>query len=92
MQYQLISVATVLRDYTEVEYKNDNHKMFVDIADCMLNAGVPVEQMLPEAQEAYRTQDTSFWQMVKDDYNALDSQVNRNNVDDLILDYQDMLA
>lgn len=93
--YDLVSMLVALRDYISIDdtdYINDEHRMLVDVADSLYNAGISVEEMSPEYQEVYNKYGKDFFDLVLDDVAALDSQITANNVNDLIEDYNDREA
>lgn len=96
MNYQAISFATVLRDYTDVKYMNEEHRQLVDLADSIFNTGMTPESnpewYLPEYRELYNRYDKKFWDKVLQDVRAIDSQVDRYNVDDLEDSYAYLLS
>lgn len=96
MNYQAVSIATVLRDYTDVKYAGEEHRRLVDIADSLFNVGIPVDKWgdNPEYdyKELYRRYGDKFWDKVLKDIQAIDSQVDRYNVDDLEDDYAYILS
>jgi hypothetical protein len=93
MEYQLVSVATVLRDYIEVEYKSQLQKDLVDIADSLYNAGLSVADFSSDYQVKYYEQTPEFWANTLADIKAIKSQLtNDRHRDDLIADYAEMIA
>lgn len=96
IEYQAVSMAVILRDYTEnLPYINDEHKRLTDIADTLYNANIPVENWNnnPEFnyKELYNRYGKEFWDLVLKDVGAIDSQVNQYNIEDLKLDYRDTI-
>ena len=91
MNYQLVSIATILRDYIDAGYRDNGHEQLVDIADSIYNSGTKVDTMTPEYQKIYATQTPEFWALVFKDIKALDSQVSSHNVHDLLDDYKELL-
>ena len=90
--YDLVSMLVALRDYADVSdaYVNDEHGKLVDIADSLYNVGRDViEKMKPEFKKVYEKYGSDYFDKVLDDVSALDSQLTRNNVNDLIVDYED---
>lgn len=90
--YDLVSMLVALRDYADVSdaYVNDEHGKLVDIADSLYNVGRDViEKMKPEFKKVYEKYGKDYFDEVLDDVSALDSQLTRNNVNDLIADYED---
>ena len=93
--YDLVSMLVALRDYISIDdtdYINDEHRMLVDVADSLYNAGITVAEMSPEYQAVYNKYGKDFFDLVLDDVAALDSQLTSNNVNDLIADYNDREA
>jgi hypothetical protein len=92
MDYQLISIATVLRDYIDVKedvgYIDDEHKQLVDIADTIWNVGMDVADLAPDYQVVYYKQSPETWVAVFKDMEALATQVSSHNVHDLVDDYR----
>lgn len=95
MNYQLVSIATILRDYIDVAedvgYLNDEHEKLVDIADGLYNTPNTVTDMTPNYQTIYYKQTPEFWALVFKDINAIDSQVNTHSVHDLLDDYKALM-
>lgn len=95
MNYQLISIPVVLRDYVDVkadvEYKSLEHEMLVDIADSLYNVGIPVEAMQEKYQKAYATQTPEFWASVLKDVKSLSYEVSSHDVHDLLDEYKALL-
>ena len=90
--YQLVSEAVVLRDFTEVEYKNDEHKDLVDIADCMYSNAFGVDKLYPKYQKIYHQYGQQFWDDVFYDIKALDSQVyNTSKAQELLTEYMELI-
>lgn len=91
LPYQAVSVATMLRDFTEVEYINDEHKMLCDCADTVYNAGISRENWNDNPDYDYKglydRYGKEFWQMVFKDMGAIDTQLDSYNADDLEDDY-----
>ena len=90
--YDLVSMLVALRDYADVSdaYVSDEHGKLVDIADSLYNVGEEVvETMKPEFKKVYDKYGKDYFDTVLDDVSALDSQLTRNNVNDLIADYED---
>ena len=90
--YDLVSMLLILRDWADVEdgYINSEHKALVDIADALYNVGRNmVNQLSPEFKAVYDKYGKDYFNQVLDDASAIDSQVSRNNVGDLIADYND---
>lgn len=93
--YDLVSMLVALRDYISIDdtdYINDEHRMLVDVADSLYNAGISVDEMSPEYQAVYNKYGKDFFDLVLDDVAALDTQITANNVNDLIEDYNDREA
>ena len=90
--YDLVSMLVALRDYVDTSsaYVSDEHGKLVDIADSLYNVGRDViEKMKPEFKKVYEKYGSDYFDKVLDDVSALDSQLTRNNVNDLIADYED---
>lgn len=89
--YQAVSVATMLRDFTEVEYMNDEHKMLCDLADTIYNTGMTPETnpefYRPEYKQMYDRYGKEFFDKVYQDMRAIDSQLDGYNAGDLEDDY-----
>lgn len=88
--YDMVSTLVILRDHANVgsdAYINQEHEDLVDIADTLYNAGLRVEDMLPKYQDLYNAYGKDYFDKVLKDCKALDSQINHNNVNDLIDDY-----
>lgn len=91
--YAAVAEATMLRDYIEPEYLDDEHKMLCDIADALYGANIGPEYLTKEAKEVYDRYGEDFWNKTLEDMGAIDDQIGASEghkaVDDLILDYQD---
>lgn len=90
-KYQVISMPVILRDYIEPTYINDEHKLLVDIADCLYNADIEPEKLKPEAYKKYKEYGKDFWNLVIGDISAIDSQI-EGHEQELVLDYSDYVA
>ena len=93
--YDLVSAFVILRDYADVEecYINEDHRLLVDIADAMYNVGKNVVDGFDDGYtEIYNRYGKSYFNKVLADINALDSQVSRDNVNDLIADVNGRLS
>lgn len=92
LPYQAVSVATMLRDFTEVEYINDEHKRLCDCADSVYNAGIPREMWNDNPDYDYKglydRYGKEFWDKVFKDMGAIDSQLDPHNRYDLEDDYK----
>lgn len=74
--YELVSMAVILRDITEPKYINEEHKKLVDIADTLYNANIGVEYFKEDYKELYNKYNkNNFWQNVLRDAGAIDSQL-----------------
>lgn len=91
IKYDLVSVAVVLRDYTTPNYVNKEHKMLVDIADTLWNAGLGTEDLKPEYRRLHDKYSAKWWELVFKDIGAIESQINYVNKQDLMNDYATML-
>ena len=91
LPYDLVSMLVVLRDYVDTSsaYVSDEHNKLVDIADSMYNAGLNIDEMRPEYKSVYEKYGRKFFDTVLKDASAIDSQLTRNNLNDLIADYED---
>lgn len=90
IKYDLVSVAVVLRDYATPNYVNKEHKMLVDIADTLWNAGVRAEDLKPEYKRLHDKYSAKWWELVFKDIGAIESQIDGHK-QDLIDDYATML-
>lgn len=90
--YQAVSVATMLRDFSEVEYISDEHKRLCDIADSLYNLPIPVDKWDDNPEYNYKAlyheYGEEFWQKVLQDMEAIDSQMDPYNRYDLEDDYK----
>lgn len=92
--YDLVSTFVILRDYADLKdnYVNKEHELLCDIADALYNVGGSVVSGFSgEYRELYDEYGKAFFDKVLDDIYALDSQVTRDNVDDLVADVNAML-
>ena len=89
--YDLVSTLVILRDWVDVDnaYLNNEHKSLVDIADFLYNSGLDADSLQPEYKSIYNKYGEEFFDKVIEDASAIDSQINHNNVNDLIADYED---
>ena len=91
LPYNAVSVATMLRDFTEVDYINGEHKRLCDIADSLYNLPIPVDKWEDNPEfnykALYREYGEEFWQKVLQDMSAIDSQIDPYNRYDLEDDY-----
>lgn len=97
--YDLVSMLVVLRDWVDISddnYINSEHKALVDMSDAFYNMPLSIvsmdnlaEQMEPANQEIYNKYGKSYFYNVLKDASAIDSQISRSNVNDLIADYND---
>ena len=92
--YQVVSMAVILRDIIDPKYINQEHKDLVDIADCMYNNNLGREYLKPEYQELYDKYGYAYWQNVLHDASAIDSQLTGSGTheQELILDYSDFIS
>lgn len=91
LPYQAVSVATMLRDYIEVGYINDEHKRLCDLADTIYHTGMTPERnpemFRPEYKGLYNRYGKEFFATAYKDMKAIDSQLDAYNADDLEDDY-----
>lgn len=93
IDYTLVSEGAILRDYIDVPYKNDEHKLLVDIADSMYNVGIDPDDFKDEYKKVYKQYGDDYFTKVIQDMEALDSQLyNDSKVEELVADYQDRLG
>lgn len=93
-RYDTVSMATILRDYIDVKYIDDEHENLVDIADCIYNNGWGmVNHLIPEAKKLFDKYGEQYFKDVLEDASAIDSQLDgrRNELENLMLDYNDYL-
>jgi len=92
-RYDVVSMPTILRDYIDPDYIDDEHKDLVDIADCLYNNGWQMKDCFyPEAKALFDRYGEDFWHLVLKDAEAIDGQLDGHDPDDLILDYMDYLS
>ena len=93
--YQLVSMATILRDYLAPEdqdYRDDEHEKLSDIADSLYAAVVTPDQFTDEYKSLYEKYGTEYWDKVLEDMSAIDSQLTSDiKVEELYADYEDRL-
>lgn len=99
--YQLVSMATMLRDFFALnsdDYLNKEHQMLTDIADYLYNSADgafsdhPEDNLLPEFKVIFDKYGADYFKQVTDDMYAIDSQVTSTaKEDELYEDYQDRL-
>lgn len=97
INYQVVSVGAILRDYIDPKYINDEHKRLVDIADSLYNINIPVDKWNDNPEYNYKAlyhkyDNGDFWTLVLKDMSAIDSQITEHNKQDLIDDYNYMVA
>lgn len=89
--YQAVSVATMLRDFSEVEYISDEHRRLCDCADCLYHVNIPRKDWEDNPDYNYKAlydeYGEEFWQKVLQDMSAIDSQLDPYNRYDLEDDY-----
>ena len=91
--YQLVSMAVNLRDYTDPEYKNDEHEKLVDIADSLYNAGIRPESFYDEYKQLYDRYGKEYFDKILKDAQAIDSQLTDDDkVNELYVEYVDKLG
>ena len=92
--YQVVSMAVILRDIINPKYVNEDHKMLVDIADFFYNNNLGPEYLKPEAKEVYEQYGKKFFDLVLEDASAIDSQLTGSGAheQELILDYSDYIS
>lgn len=74
--YEVVSMAVILRDITDPKYINEEHKKLVDIADTLYNANIGVEYFKEDYKELYNKYNKdNFWQNVLQDAGAIDTQL-----------------
>ena len=94
--YNLVSSFVILRDYFDLDdaYINEEHKDLVDIADGLYNVDYEtmLSKMKPKYRALYDTYGADYFNKVIVDIEALDSQINDSNVNDLVAEVNDLLA
>lgn len=92
LPYNAVSVATMLRDFTEVDYIDDEHKMLCDLADTIYHTGMTPERnpemFRPEYKELYNRYGEEFFDTAYQDMRAINSQMTPYNRYDLEDDYK----
>lgn len=91
--YTLVSMAAILRDHIDPEYKNTEHEQLTDIADSLYNVGRSmVDEFKSEYKELYDRYGADYFDKVIEDMRALDDQVTSDaKVEELLADYEDRL-
>lgn len=91
--YTLVSMAAILRDHIDPEYKNTEHEQLTDIADSLYNVGRSmVDEFKAEYKELYDKYGADYFDKVIEDMRALDDQVTSDaKVEELLADYEDRL-
>ena len=93
--YQLVSMATILRDYLAPEdqdYRDDEHEKLSDIADSLYADTATPDQFKGEYQTLYKKYGPDYFAKVLEDMAAIDSQLTTDEkVDELYADYEDRL-
>jgi hypothetical protein len=91
--YDLVSSFVILRDWVDVDnaYVNNEHKMLVDIADSLYNAGISIDEMQDKYKTLYNKYGEDYFDTVIEDAQAIDSQLTHNNIEDFIADMNDRL-
>ena len=90
ISYQAVAEAVILRDTTEPEYINQEHKMLVDIADAFYNADLEEQHLKPEYKKLFNEYSKDFWEKVFTDIQAIESQLDGHE-NELIEDYKEMI-
>lgn len=98
INYVLVSEAAILRDFTDPEYKNEEHKRLTDIADSLYNTNIPVSEWGDNPEYNYKElykkyDDGKFWQLVLRDMAAIDDQAtgSRYHTAELIEEYKELI-
>ena len=84
----------MLRDYANLDdnYVSEEHRLLTDIADSLYHVGgSSVRGFAGEYRELYDEYGKAFFDKVLDDIYALDSQISRDNVEDLVAEVNDLL-
>lgn len=95
--YQLVSMAAILRDYTDPKYISDEHYKLTSVADYFYNACFgdydnDAKNLLPEYKAVYDKYGASYFEKVLDDMYALDEQVSDSRKEkELLDDYNDRI-
>lgn len=93
--YQLVSMATILRDYLAPEdqsYRDDEHEKLSDIADSLYADVATPDQFKGEYQVLYKKYGPEYFAKVLEDMEAIDGQLTTDaKVDELYADYMDRL-
>lgn len=87
----LTSEGAILRDYISPPYLDTEHKMLVDIADCLYNANISPDYLTEDTKRYYKRYGEDFWHAVLNDMEALDSQMADSKVGELLLEYHHLL-
>lgn len=93
--YNLVSSFVVLRDYANLDdnYVSEEHRLLTDIADSLYNVGGSAARgFTGEYRELYDEYGKAYFDKVLDDIYALDSQISRDNVEDLVEEVNDLLS
>lgn len=95
--YQLVSMAAILRDYTDPKYISDEHYKLTSVADYFYNACFgdydnDAKNLLPDYKAVYDKYGASYFEKVLDDMYALDEQVSDSRKEkELLDDYNDRI-
>lgn len=91
--YDLVSVLVILRDWVELEdddYISPEHKRLVSLADSLYNNGYEIiDYLKPDYKALFDEYGEEYFDDVIEDASAIDTQINRSNVKDLIAEYND---
>ena len=92
--YDLVSSFVILRDYADVNDScvSDEHRDLVDIADSIYNADISVSDMSKKYQDVYKKYGKAYFDKVLKDIRAIDSQIDRTSINDLVAEVNDKLS
>jgi len=92
--YQLVSMAAILRDFTEPKYKNAEQEKLTDIADSLYNVGESVVKNFKDDYKAlYDAYGKAYFDKVLKDMSAIDGQLTSEAKEqELYDDYMDRIG
>lgn len=91
--YQLVSMAAIIRDFDEPEYKSEGHRLLTDIADTLYNVGIGPDDMKKMYKVLYYQYGKEYWDKVLEDMSAIDSQLtSQAKEEELLADYNDRIG
>ena len=93
INYTLVSMAAMLRDYGDPVYINETHEKLTNLADGLYHAGFTIEEYAQFLKDEYKPifneYGKDYFEKVIEDMAAIDTQLTHSNLDEFITDYND---